>query len=251
MSSQSVREIHEKIRYIHSLYRQLKTLVSRYDNVRLRIKVQKKKTADAEARCAELKSQHAKMCAEIREAEGRYDLIDAALQKRKTQLDQAKNNKEYTSLKDQIADDQKRNDALADKILEQTEKAEEFVPRIESADAEIKAARAAQAEVEKELRDMVPELNESSQYIREEIRKNLKEVDADFVPPLRDALRAFDGDQAMAPVEGEYFCGGCRMEIPMQYIVALCEGKPYTCGSCGRFIYLPKDFVINNEDEDD
>ncbi|MBO7726176.1 MAG: hypothetical protein J6S40_06870 [Thermoguttaceae bacterium] len=251
MSSQSVREIHEKIRYIHGLYRQLKTLAARYNNAQLRVRVQKKKTAEAEARYAELKAELDKMHAEIREAEGRYGLIDAALQKRKTQLDQAKNNKEYTSLKDQIADDQRRNDALADEILAQAEKAEEFAPRVAEAESQIEPARKAQAAVEKELRDLVPELRESSEHIQSELRQKIKEVDVEFAPPLREALRAFDGDQALAPVEGEYFCGGCRMEIPMQYIVALCEGKPYTCGSCGRFIYLPKDFTINNEDEDD
>ena len=250
MSSQSIREIHEKIRYIHGLYRQLKTLASRYNGVQLRVKALKKKTAEAEARRDELKARLDKMHAEIREAEGRYNLIDAAIQKRKTQLDQAKNNKEYVSLTDQIADDQRRNNALADEILAQVEKAEEFAPQLAAAEEAIAAARAAQAEVEKELRKLVPELKESSEHLQGELRREIKEVDPEFAPPLREALRAFDGDQALAPVEGEYFCGGCRMEIPMQYIVALCEGKPYTCGSCGRFIYLPKDFTINNDEDD-
>ena len=250
MSSQSIREVHEKIRYIHSLYRQLKTLASRYSSVQLRVKVQKKKTAEAEADYADLKAQLDTLNAEIRQAEGRYGMIDAALQKRKAQLDAAKSNKEYTTLKDQIADDQRRNDALADEILAQTEKAEEFAPRLAEAQDAIDRARAAQSAVESELRQLVPELKESSEHLQSELRLKLKEVDADFAPPLREALRAFDGDQAMAPVEGEYFCGGCRMEIPMQYIVALCEGKPYTCGSCGRFIYLPKDFTINNDEDE-
>ncbi|MBR6480309.1 MAG: hypothetical protein IKT12_01285, partial [Thermoguttaceae bacterium] len=132
----------------------------------------------------------------------------------------------------------------------QTEKAEEFATRLAEAQDAIDRARAAQSAVESELRQLVPELKESSEHLQSELRLKLKEVDADFAPPLREALRAFDGDQAMAPVEGEYFCGGCRMEIPMQYIVALCEGKPYTCGSCGRFIYLPKDFTINNDEDE-
>lgn len=250
MSSQSIREVHEKIRYIHSLYRQLKTLASRYNNVQLRVKVQKKKTAEAEADYADIKAQLDKLNAEIRQAEGRYSMIDAALQKRKAQLDAAKSNKEYTTLKDQIADDQRRNDALADEILAQTEKVEEFAPRLTEAQNAIDQARAAQSAVESELRQLVPELKESSEHLQSELRLKLKEVDTEFAPPLREALRAFDGDQAMAPVEGEYFCGGCRMEIPMQYIVALCEGKPYTCGSCGRFIYLPKDFTINNDEDE-
>ncbi len=251
MSNQSIRDVHNQIRHIHSLYCQLKTLASRYNNVRLRVSVQKKKTAAAEACYAELKARLDKMNAEIREAEGRYSLIDAALQKRKTQLDEAKSNKEYTSLKDQIAEDQRRNDALADDILAKTEKTEVFAPRLAEAEKEISAARQAQAAVEKELRELVPELKESSEYIQTELRQKIKEVNSEFAVPLREALRSFDGDQAMAPVEGEYACGGCHMEIPMQYVVALCEGKPYVCGSCGRFIYLPKDFTFDNEDEDD
>ena len=214
------------------------------------MKVLKKKTAEAEARRDELKARLDKMHAEIREAEGRYNLIDAAIQKRKAQLDQAKNYKEYVSLTDQIADDQRRNNALADEILAQVEKAEEFAPQLAAAEEAIAAARAAQTEVEKELRELVPELKEGSEHLQGELRREIKEVDPEFAPPLREALRAFDGDEALAPVEGEYFCGGCRMEIPMQYIVALCEGKPYTCGSCGRFIYLPKDFTINNDEDD-
>ena len=250
MSSQSIRAVHEQLRTIHSLYRQLKTLASRYKSAQLRVNVQKKKVAETQAHYDELKQKHTEMVLCAREAEDQFNLIDAAIKRRKTQLDEAKSNKEYTSLKEQIAEDQMRNDALADDVISLTEKAENFAPAVEEAKAKIAEAQEAQAAAEEELRALVPVIKEDSQRIQDDLRKKIQEVDSEFATPLRQALRSFDGDDAMAPVENGNICGGCRMEIPMRYIVALCEGHPYTCCSCDRFIYLPKDFTITNDEDD-
>jgi predicted nucleic acid-binding Zn-ribbon protein len=250
MTSQTIRAVHDQLCYLHSLYRQLKTLVSRYNSARLRVNAQRKRTAEAETHSAEVKERHRRMVLEAREAEDRFNLIDSALQKRKTQLSEAKSNKEYLSLKEQIADDQRRNDALAEKTLELAEQAEEFVPLVEKAEREIAEAKEAQQTVEKEFRELVAAVKEDTERIQKELHLQIREVDRKFAAPLSQALASFDGDEAMAPVEGERYCGGCRMEIPMQYIVSLCEGNPYTCCSCGRFIYLPKGFVINNNEDD-
>ena len=231
MTSQTIRAVHDQLCYLHSLYRQLKTLVSRYNSARLRVNAQRKRTAEAETHSAEVKERHRRMVLEAREAEDRFNLIDSALQKRKTQLSEAKSNKEYLSLKEQIADDQRRNDALAEKTLELAEQAEEFFPLVEKAEREIAEAKEAQQTVEKEFRELVAAVKEDTERIQKELHLQIREVDRKL--PRRSRKRSL---RSMVTERWRRSRGTLLRWVPHGnsdaiYRLAL-RRNPYTCCSC-------------------
>jgi predicted nucleic acid-binding Zn-ribbon protein len=50
------------------------------------------------------------------------------------------------------------------------------------------------------------------------------------------------GEQSMAQILDQKFCGGCRQAIPINFIAQVLHGKPVTCKSCGRLLYTTEGF---------
>lgn len=248
MPQENVRAAHELIRYIHSLYRQLKTLASRTQNAKRLVLVHQTKQKNAEDLLAETKARHTEMVLQAKEKENLLNLCEAEIKRRQSQLDEAKSNKEYVSLKDQIAGDRLRSDALAEEALSLAEKAEEFLPQVAAAQEAVELAKKGVEKAVKDLEELKPVVIEDSERIKKELKEKLPEVSRDLSGPFLQAIKNFGGEDGLAPVEKGCFCGSCRIQIPMRYVIDLCEGRPYLCGSCGRFLYLPKDFKITNED---
>jgi len=45
----------------------------------------------------------------------------------------------------------------------------------------------------------------------------------------------------LAEIRGE-FCGGCNHHVPLNLVNAVVLGKPTVCRSCGRLLYVEKDW---------
>ena len=236
--------IPELMSRLHSLHRQLKTLASRKTQGEHRIRVQKKKIADATARFDEIKGRHTEMVLKAREKEDRFNQSEEALKRRRTQLNEAKNNKEYQSLKDQISADQMINDKLAEEVLEMEEAASDFAPNVEAAKKEITDAETGLADAQKDLEENAPRIAEDVARINADLAVEEAKLPREFQGFYHRLVKDFGGDTALAPVVEHSFCGNCRQQIPIRYIAQICENKPYVCMACGRLLYLPEGFTI-------
>jgi uncharacterized protein len=165
---------------------------------------------------------------------------EAAVQRRRHQLLEAKSNTEYQALKDQIAADEMANSVLADEALELMEKLDEAAKVVAAAEA---AAAKARDEADKHRQDyegQAPSIQGDLRRLEAELQAAEGELNGDFLALYQRLVRAKGGD-ALAPIHGE-FCGGCNQHVPLNMCAGLILSKPVCCKSCGRLLYMPEGY---------
>lgn len=164
---------------------------------------------------------------------------EACVEELGNKLNGCSSNREYQTLKEQIAADKQANSCLEDEILESLEKMEELqadvVKHDESlgnAQRELDAVKERvgkeRSGLEEELARVEGELNEVAQTLPADLRKEYQRI---------ANSRA---DEALAPVEGE-FCGGCNQKLTTQMLNELKLERVVFCKSCGTLLYLPEE----------
>jgi predicted nucleic acid-binding Zn-ribbon protein len=149
------------------------------------------------------------------------------------QLLSAKDNREYQTLLEEIAREERRQAELEDRILELMEGLEELSPRV----ARTRVERGGEAsEVEKTLNDLSTE-GEGL----EERRGRLEEERAALVDRLDPSgRRIFDkliSQQHICAVVDGGICSSCRMEVPTQTLSEVRAGGLRCCESCSAVLF--------------
>lgn len=238
------KNLPELMERIHRYHRQLNTLVNRFQSAERKVVIQKKKKEAAVAAFEKTKSDQTDILRQSKEKETLFNQSEAALAKRRSQLSEAKSNKEYKSLKDQIEADQVTNNRLADEALELLSKAEDFSSVVDQAKAAVNEAEKSIAEAEREVADERPEIEKDIAHFNALLAEAVVELPRDFRGHYDRLVKSFGGEGALAPVVEQSFCGFCRQQIPIRYVAQICENKPFICQSCGRLLYLPEGFVL-------
>ncbi|MDO4550923.1 MAG: hypothetical protein Q4C96_06690 [Planctomycetia bacterium] len=164
------------------------------------------------------------------------------IQKRKEQLMESKDNREYTLLKNQIAADETANGVFEDEILEALERIDSLKEK----------AEAAKKEYEKGIQNyekVVQEVNAQHDNILEEITRLQEEQKAtetllspEYGEQYARIFRS-KGFDTLAMLEGTH-CKGCNTTVPINRISEILKEKPVFCSACGRLLYLPEDFRL-------
>ncbi len=160
----------------------------------------------------------------------------------KSKLNSAASNREFSTLKEQIAADQQANSVLSDEILEALEEMETFDLQVKAAEAELKKQQAEHqirvAEVEKNLAGLQLEWNR--------IESQLSEAEEKIPAAARiDYRRLVDsrGEDALAPFEFDS-CGSCNQTLTTNFIDRLRLSLLVRCPNCNAFLYLPEDLKV-------
>lgn len=164
-----------------------------------------------------------------------------------TKLNGCSSNREFQTLKDQIAADKQANNVLADEILESLEKLDELQASTEQAAANQKKA----AEKLNQTKNGVAEKQQFLEADLERVTEELKQAEASLPAELKaDYQRIANGrgEEALAQVEGES-CGGCSQILSPQTINELHLSKFVFCKSCGCLLYLPEDRSPRSESD--
>ena len=239
-----MKNIPELMERIHRYHRQLNELANRIKNGERKVLIAKKKQADALLALETRKSEQTAILLESKQKETLFSQSEQALAKRRTQLSEAKNNKEYQSLKDQIDSDQATNNRLADEALELLSKAEEYSSEVEKAKAATEEAQRGIAAAEQEIAEERPEIEKDIAHFSSLLTDAVAELPREFRGHYDRLVKNFGGESALSPVVEQSFCGFCRQQIPIRYIAQICENKPFVCQSCGRLLYLPEGYVL-------
>ena len=181
-------------------------------------------------------------------AKGKEQEVNAHAQtiaKRKLQLQEAKTNKDYQALQIQIQADEAARDVLDDEALEAIEKAERFALKLPPVEAEVKKVQEQYEATKKKFLTEKPLIeSEIAEY-----QKQLQIEEAKMVKEFRDVydrlVRNVGGENALAVVEGQKYCGGCNHQIPVNSLAHILAKKPVTCSSCARLLYVPVDFQFD------
>lgn len=161
------------------------------------------------------------------------------VEKYQRQLNEAKSNAEYQTLKDQIGAVKMTNSVLEDEILEAMEKVDELKARVREAEADLATARAEADKTAGEVRQKEPLIQGDLDRLEAELKESEEALPIDFQEVYRRLVR-HRGEDAMAPLDGE-FCGGCNQHVPLNMVSQVMLSKPVFCKSCGRLLYLPEE----------
>jgi len=229
---------------IHRYHRQLNELAARQTKAKRRILFARQEEAEAAARRDEAKKAQQELIVARKDKENQVAIGEKELAKRRTQLSEAKNNKEYQSLQDQIAVNKANNDALADEAFELMEQAEAYDGTIEKIDGEIVEAQKKIAAAEAQFREENPVLEQDIAHFKAELARAAEELPRAYRPLYDRAVQSYGGELGLAPIVDQSFCGYCRQQIPIRYIAQMCEDQPHICESCGRLVYLPEGYIL-------
>jgi len=229
---------------IHQIQRQLSDLHSRLHRGPKMIQVQKDAVERILARLEQVKAEYRLLSQAAKFKEDQLAQSEAALNRRKSQMQEAKTNKEFQALKLQVEADEAANGTLADEALLALEKAEKFAPNITSIEHELDAANGMLAKTQAMIAEESPTIE--ADIVRCSARLNEAEalLPKDFLEIYSRLAKSMGGEQSLAQIYDQNFCGGCRQSIPINFIAQVLHGKPVVCTSCGRLLYIPEGFSM-------
>ncbi len=238
MSSQTTVAT-ETLRKLHRVHQQLRDLKDRLDRGPRMLKAHADHVARLEAQLEESRARAKSLRLSVDDKQLQLKGREDAVQRRKQQLREAKSNKEFQALKEQIAADEMTNSVLADEILEGMERLDEAVAKAKAAEEALTKGRSDAQKADEEITRQLPVL----QGDLARLTAGLRQAEEDLPPDFRDVYQRLirsKGSDGLAPILGE-FCGGCNQHVPLNMVNALRLAKPIFCRSCGRLLYLPEE----------
>jgi predicted nucleic acid-binding Zn-ribbon protein len=227
------------LRELHRIHIQLGDLRERRDRGPKQIKAHELNVAKFDAEVTRLKNEQktSRMAADQKQLQlksGEGKLLDL-----RVKLNQAKSNREYQALKDQIAADEMAGSVLQDEILEALEKIEESKKVVAEAEQKLAKAKEEMARVQQSVRDQQGLIEGDYKRLEAELVESEKRLPADLRDTYQRMIRG-KGADGMAQIEGEH-CGGCYQTVTANTMNALLMDKVVFCQVCGRLLYLAED----------
>ncbi|NND97038.1 MAG: phospholipase [Pirellulaceae bacterium] len=228
-------ELLRKLHHLHRLKNELETQLERGPR---QIKAGETMVAKAQADAESAKEtrKKAKLASDDKQLQlkSREDRIEDL----KAKLNTAASNREFDTLKEQIAADEQANSVLSDEILESFEQLDVMEANLKAADDELAKQ---QAEQKQRITDVEARLIDVGENL-ERVKKELAEAESEIPSAAKaDYLRltASKGEEALAPLDGES-CGGCYQTLTTHVVDQLQLSQMVKCPNCNAFLYIPE-----------
>lgn len=236
--SSEVHSTVESLRTLHRIHQQLEDLRERLERGPRMLKAHQANIERQEAQTQQLRDELKKLKAATDDKQMQLSSAEAGVEKRRGQMRQAKDNREYQALKEEIAATEMANSVMADEILEAMEKLDGLQKKAADADAATKNVQAQAEKTHLEVEKQQPLIEGDIRRLEGELKQLEATLPEDFRAHYSRVVRT-KGVEALAPVLGE-FCGGCNHQVPVNLISLLMQGQPVLCKSCGRLLYMPE-----------
>jgi hypothetical protein len=223
---------------LHRLHRQLTDLRDRREHGPKRVRAAEGNVAHREAELAKSQADLKKFRVATDKKQLQLKTSEDKIKDLQRKLNTATSNREYQTLKDQIAADNMANSVLSDEILEALEEVDRSQAKIHKLETALAAARKKAETVRTEVQKQAPTLQGDIDRLEAE----LKEAESALPPTIRDVYQRVvrsRGEDALAMVENE-FCGGCNQHVPLNVCAEILLAHPTFCRSCGRLLYVPE-----------
>lgn len=227
----------EALRRLQSIYTKLKRLEG--DKLYRNYDVQKKQN-----QIQQKKSNLTKLGDEIKVFQKNAGVKEVELKSReadivklRVQMNQVKNNKEYSAIKNEIAGKETDKSVLEDEILRTMSGYEEMQQRFKSLEKEIEREESQLEEIQKKVDVDVEVMDAEIAELKKKHSEYAYMVDSDT---LQHYNRLAGHKDALAVVGVvNRVCQGCFMSITSQTLNKLLSDREITCcHSCGRILYL-------------
>lgn len=150
-------------------------------------------------------------------------------------LNAASSNREFDTLKEQIAADEQANSVLSDEILEALEQIDVLEANKILRQKELVEREADQVKLIKTVAEKLAGLHEDMARVEAEREEAEAQVpEAAKVEYTR--LIAARGEDALAPIEDQT-CGGCCQMLTTQTMNQIALSRLVRCPTCGAFLY--------------
>ncbi|MDR1926067.1 MAG: hypothetical protein LBQ66_16995 [Planctomycetaceae bacterium] len=239
--SNDIRGVLERI---HNLQSQLGELNGRLRRGKLLMKSQSDAIDKNAATLQKINDEYNKLRGYAKQKELEVTHNDQNLERRRTQLREAKSNKEYQALQSQIAADEAARGVLDDEAIEAIEKADEFFVNIEAAEVELKKSQDLFERTKKKYFEDKPVIEADIVTVSELLKVEEVKLPRDFKEIYDRLVRTVGGKESLSVVENQRYCGACNHQIPINSLAIILQKKPIVCSSCARLLYVPKDFVF-------
>jgi predicted nucleic acid-binding Zn-ribbon protein len=171
------------------------------------------------------------------EKEAQLQDLEAKIDKLQRQMNQVRNNREYTVLQEEMRNLEADCRVLEDLGLQALGGVDEKKYRLAALDQKIEGEDRLFQELRGKAEEEVKELGVQGQKLLTERERLAAVVDRDDVELYGRLSKSRDG---MAVVEArDEACGGCFMQLTPQTVnVLLSDGELVRCPSCSRILYL-------------
>lgn len=236
--------ITETLRELHRIHQQLSDLRDRIERGPRQIRAREGNMVKLEQVLAQVQadSKAARIMADQKQLQLKSD--EAKIEDLKVKLNQAKSNKEYQLLKEQIAASEMANSVLADEILDSLEKVDELEVSIGEAKQNVATAKQELESTKQQVQSQQDNLIAEVHRLEGDLKQAEGRLPADVRENYERIIRS-KGSDGMAQVEGE-FCSGCHRQLTPNNYNSLKLGQVVFCPSCGRLIYLPEDRSVGS-----
>ncbi len=76
------------------------------------------------------------------------------------------------------------------------------------------------------------------------LKEEESKLNREYHPVYSRAVEGYGGEDALAPIDNENYCGHCKQKVPIHFVNETLGGKPVVCPSCGRLLYIPEGYTI-------
>ena len=228
----------DSLRTLHRLHRQLADLRDRLaaGPRQLVARTRQLQAAEAAQTAVQEEIKKAKMAADQKQLQLRS--AETKILDLEGKLNACKTNREYQTLRDQVAADKMATKVLEDEILEALERLDVVKKNLAPAEAEIAKSKKQLAETQAKVDGETASLEAEVARIKADLDAAELELPADSREVYHRIVKS-KGADAMAAVEGES-CGGCFQQLTGNMLAELSMGRVVPCRNCGCLLYLPK-----------
>jgi hypothetical protein len=226
------------LRTLHRMHRQLADLAEQLAAGPRAVAARTRQVDAAEARKAAAADDVKKARLVADQKQLQLKSAEAKIADLEAKLNACKTNREYQTLRDQIAADRMATKVLEDEIIEALERIDAVKPAVPTAETEITAAKKLLADAEAKVKAESGRLEAEVTRIRADLQAAEKDL-VDDVRERYDRVVKQKGADGMSPVDGQT-CGGCYQQLTGNMLSDVMLGRIITCRSCGRMLYLPE-----------
>jgi predicted nucleic acid-binding Zn-ribbon protein len=237
--------IRDVLEQVHLIQTRLGDLNGRLRRGPLVLKTQESNIQKFTEKLGKLQEEHRLLVADAKRKEQEVNVHDQVITKRKLQLQEAKTNKEYQALLLQIQLDESARGPLDDTALDAMDKAEKFAMNFPPAEAEVKKAQELYETTKQKFFTEKPHIESEIADYHKQVEAEEAKMPSAFREVYDRLVRSVGGENALAVVEGQKYCGGCNHQIPVNSLAHILAKTPVACSSCARLLYVPADFQFD------
>jgi predicted nucleic acid-binding Zn-ribbon protein len=226
----------EALRELHRIHRQLTDLRSRLERGPRQVLAGESSVRKLELEAVQAKEslKRARMTADDKQLhlKSREDRIEDL----RTKLNGASSNKEFQTLKDQIAADEQANLVMQDEVFEALEKIDELAAKLTTCNDSLSTVQIETAKTSTRVKSEQGQLESELARVQAELLEAEKGLPEEISGDYHRMAKA-RGEGALSQVDGEV-CGGCFQTLTTQMMNLLYLSKPIFCPNCGAMMYL-------------